>query len=235
MKLYTDGNGVVSADYISGTRTSPTDGVRIRACYGNTDISMIGASMVETLCPNSVIATLTVAGQPLSITLGDNNLLTKGSESLTYIKKFDVAVADAAGNAVSGAVVSATVDITQYGKSLYTASRLFCNNEDANRNGFLDSGEDLDGNGILFPRKADVILSFSGSNVTSANGRIIIQAEYPQNVATWLRYTVRVTTNVAGSEGTAAKSYITSFIEGDDSNGSFLTPPFGVNSCRVAN
>lgn len=228
--LYTDGNGVVSADYIPGTRTSPTDGVRIRACYGNTDVSIAGA-----LCPNSVIATLTVAGQPLSITLGDNNLLTKGSESLTYIKKFDVAVADAAGNAVSGAVVSATVDITQYGKGLYTASRLFCNNEDANRNGFLDSGEDLDSNGILFPRKADVILSFSGSNVTSANGRIIIQAEYPQNVATWLRYTVRVTTNVAGSEGTAAKSYVTSFIEGDDTNGSFLTPPFGVNACNAAN
>lgn len=228
--LYTDVNGVVSADYIPGTRTSPTDGVRIRACYGNTDTSIAGA-----LCPNAVIASLTVAGQPLSITLGDNNLLTKGGDGLTYIKKFDVAVADAAGNAVSGAVVSATVDITQYGKGLYTAARLFCNNEDANRNGFLDLGEDLDGNGILFPRKADVILSFSSSNVTAANGRIVIQAEYPQNVATWLRYTVRVTTNVAGSEGTAAKSYVTNFIEGDDTNGSFLTPPFGTNGCNVPN
>jgi hypothetical protein len=45
--------------------------------------------------------------------------------------------------------------------------------------------------------------------VTGSNGRMQIQVEYPQNVATWLTYVVRVTTNVAGSEGTVAKSYIT--------------------------
>jgi hypothetical protein len=59
--------------------------------------------------------------------------------------------------------------------------------------------------------------------------------EYPQNVATWLNYSVRVTTNVAGSEGTAVKSYFTNFIIGDDANGSFLTPPYGVNNCVTAN
>ena len=250
--VYSDQNGVASAEYIAGTRSSPTNGVTIRACYAATDLDLAGG-----LCPSAVFATLTVAGQPLSVTLGDNNKLQRGANDLTYIKLFDIAVADAAGNAVANAVLSASVDITTYGKGRYTdgagsgttagfsyqatlsptavpsatAGRVLCLNEDLNRNGFLDTGEDIDGNGILFPRKADVIVSFVGTNKTAANGRATIQVEYPQNVATWLFYNVKVTTNVAGSEGTVVKSYVTEFIEGDDKNGSFLTPPFGVGSC----
>jgi hypothetical protein len=228
--IYSDVSGVAVADYIPGTRTSPTNGVSIRACFGLTD-----ASIANGACPNSSVSTLTVAGQPINVTLGDNNLLSRGGNSLTYIKLFDVAVADSSGNAVPNALISASVDITEYGKGLYSAARLWCANEDSNRNGFLDTNEDVDGNGVLSPRKADAILSFIGSNTTGLNGRTTIQVEYPQNVATWLKYSVRVTTNVVGSEGTAVKSYVTSFIEGDDKNGSFLTPPYGVNICSLPN
>lgn len=281
--VYSDVNGEAIADYIAGTRSSPTNGVTIRACYGPTDASIAGG-----LCPNSRTATLTVASQPVSITLGDNNLLTRGSDSLTYIKKFDVAVADSAGNAVANAVVSASVDITHYGKGPYAAvattpsgtgtyqitantppeegnadllaetnmrmvpsalnGRVWCPSEDRDRNGSIGGGEDDpdlandplvtatgNGNGILEPRKADVILSYAGTNVTNAQGRLVVQVEYPQNVATWLAYTVKVTTSVAGSEGTSAKAYITSFIIGDDSNGSFLTAPYGASSCVSPN
>jgi len=228
--IYSDVSGVAVADYIAGTRTSPTSGVTVRICYGLTD-----ASIANGACPNPVTQTLTVTGQPLSVTLGDNNLLQKGGNSLTYIKLLDVAVADSSGNAVPNALISASVDISDYGKGLYASARRWCPNEDTNRNGFLDTGEDNDHNGVLTPRKADVILSFVGSNTTAANGRATIQVEYPQNVATWLTYSVRVTTNVVGSEGTDQKSYVTSFIEGDDANGSFLTPPYGVNDCSTKN
>lgn len=231
--VYSDVSGVAVADYIAGTRSSPTNGVTIRACYGNTDTAIALACTPL----NSVTTTMTVAGQPLSITLGDNNELAKGGNNLTYIKKFDVAVADAAGNAVANAIVSANVDLTRYGKGLYLGPRVWCANEDTNRNGFLDAAEISagDGDNILSPRKADVILSFLGSNTTGTNGRTTIQVEYPQNVATWLDYSVRVTTNVAGSEGTAVKSYVTTFVVGDDTNGSFLTPPYGVNNCTTPN
>lgn len=266
--VYSDVNGEAVAEYIPGTRSSPTNGVRIRACYGVTDADLASGS-----CASSVIQTLTVASQPLAITLGDNNELAKGNSNLTYIKKFDVAVADSAGNAVANAVVSASVDITHFGKGPFlaespspkgtyqvtgdsppnsettgfstsaipstAAGRVWCPNEDTNRNGSLDTGpsinEDINFNGRLEPRKADVILSFVGSNVTGSTGRMTIQVEYPQNVATWLAYTVRVTTSVAGSEGTDSKSYITSFVKGDEVNGSFLTPPHGINRCLDVN
>jgi hypothetical protein len=229
--VYSDQNGEAIADYIAGTRSSPTNGVTIRACYGLTDADLAGGA-----CPNSVTQTLTVASQPLSITLGDNNLLERGNNSLTYIKKFDVAVADSAGNAVSGAVISASVDLTNYEKGPFAGPRISCVNEDTNRNGFLDAGEDSNGNGRLDPLKADVILSFLSGNTTGANGRMTIQVEYPQNVATWLLYNLRVTTSVGGSEGTVQRTYRTSFIDGDEDNGSFLTPPYGASaSCANAN
>ena len=230
--VYSDINGVAVADYIAGTRSSPTDGVIIRACYGNTDAEIAGDA-----CLKFKEAKMTVARQPLSITMGDNNELEKGGNNLTYIKKFDIAVADAAGNAVSNAQLSASVDLKKYGKGVYTGPRFSCDNEDTDRNGSLDDTEKSagDGDNVISPRKADVILSFVGATTTGSNGRATIQVEYPQNVATWLIYTVKVTTSVAGSEGTVEKSYATSFVIGDDSNGSFLTPPYGVNNCRTPN
>lgn len=234
--VYSDVSGVAVADYIAGTRSSPTNGVTIRACYGSTD-----ADIAAGACPNFKDETMTVASQPLSITMGDNNELGKGENNLTYIKKFDVAVADAAGNAVANAQISASVDLIQYGKGSYAGPRFSCLNEDRNRNGFLDSSEKIavngqgDGDDKISPRKADVILSFVGVSTTGTNGRATIQVEYPQNVATWLFYAIKVTTSVAGSEGTVEKSYVTSFVDGDDSNGSFLTPPYGVNNCSTPN
>ena len=229
--VFSDVNGEAIADYIAGTRSSPTNGVAIRACYGLDD-----ASIANGACPNQVTGTLTVANQPLSVTLGDNNTLSRGNNSLTYIKQFDVAVVDAAGNAVSGAVISASVDITAYAKGpAFDGAKVSCANEDTNRNGSIDTGEDVNGNGTLEPHKADIALSFLGSNTTGANGRMAFQVEYPQNVATWLAYTVRVTTNVEGSEGTVSKSFVTGFIEGDQANGSFRTPPYGAGACTSPN
>ncbi|HNZ89861.1 MAG TPA: hypothetical protein PKM82_01445 [Acidovorax sp.] len=228
--VYSDASGQVLSEYIAGTRSSPTDGVRIRVCYGLTD-----AEIANGACPNSRTATMTVASQPLSITLGDNNELAKGANNLTYIKKFDIAVADAAGNAVSNAQISASVDLRFYGKGPYASPRTWCPNEDLNRNGFLDADEIIagDGDNEISPRKADVVLSFIGDKTTGTNGRSTVQVEYPMNVATWLVYAVKVTTSVAGSEGVVEKTYTTGFIEGDDKNGSFLTPAYGVNNCRT--
>jgi hypothetical protein len=224
--VYSDSNGVALAEYIAGARSSPTNGVQIRACYSRTD-----AELANGACPNYVQTNLTVASSPLAITLGDNNLMTKGNNSLTYVKLLDVAVADSAGYAVDGAVLSVSVDIGKYRKAAsYDATspnQIWCLNEDSNRNGFLDFGEDKNGSGTLEPRKADVVVSFFGSNKTDASGRATIRVEWAQNFATWLQYVVKVTTNVAGSEGTVEKAYTTQFLKDDEENGSFRIPQYG--------
>lgn len=268
--VYTNAAGIAEADYIAGIRSSPTNGVRVRACYSAQDFTS------STACPNEVTATLTVAGAPLSISIGDDNLLTKGLGNIAYIKQFLIQVNDAAGVAVRDAIVSASVDITHYGKGIAWGSPYFsvavpsardihpdylpttrpaitiqslqrsdtpplanqniwCLNEDWNRNGFLDtgSGEDINSDGSIQPKKAEVIVSYVNGNKTDANGQLLVQVSYGQNMGGWLAYTLRATTGVAGSEGDAARSYVTDVLQGDVENGSFLRPPFGSASCRI--
>lgn len=272
--VYSDVSGIAESEYIAGTRSSPTNGVLVRACYKASDFS----SAID--CPNSVITTLTVAGTPLSISISDDNLLEKGLGSIAYLKKFLIQVNDASGVAVKDAIVSVSVDITHYGKGIYagtyptvrvaptiadpslaavatgtntfvavpsstispgflsgnsTYANVWCANEDKNRNGALDTNEDINGDGVLSPRKAEVIVSYASGNSTNENGQMLVQVTYGQNVGSWLSYTLRATTRVDGSEGDASKSYVTDVLREDVANGSFLTPPYGSGSCSVRN
>ena len=63
----------------------------------------------------------------------------------------------------------------------------------------------------------------------------MIQVEYPQSVAYWIDYAVKVTTNVAGSEGSVEKVYLTEALKEDVENGSFLKPPYGAQGCTSPN
>ncbi|MEC5213789.1 hypothetical protein RCH06_002343 [Polaromonas sp. CG_9.5] len=270
--VYTDSSGTAEADYIAGTRTSPTNGVTIRACFKRTDFS----SKTECLPSQLLTANLTVAGTPLSITITDNNKLEKGLGEIAYLKKFLIQVNDSSGVAVKDAIISASVDITHYGKGLTWTNlyrdvsipeinnfhadylpqpppvgaiqnlssssyaplndeKIWCINEDWNRNGFRDGQEDWNRDGILQPRKAEIIVSYVNGNKTDANGQMLVQITYGQNMGSWLAYTLRATTGVAGSEGDASKSYVTDVLKEDVGNGSFLTPPFGSKACNARN
>lgn len=68
-----------------------------------------------------------------------------------------------------------------------------CPNEDLNRNGVIDSGEDVNGNLQLDPRKSDVSITLVGATKTDANGVAVLQLEYPQNIASWVKYKITVT------------------------------------------
>ena len=57
--LYSDASGVVTTAYVPGTRSSPTDGVDLRVCYGSSD-----TDPNFTNCVNTKIVTLTVAAEP---------------------------------------------------------------------------------------------------------------------------------------------------------------------------
>jgi hypothetical protein len=257
--LITDNSGVVSAQYISGQNSSPTNGVKIRACYSAT-------TPVPLPCGTQFVdATLTVAGTALALSIGDDNLLEKGVG--TYIKRFAITVADSAGKAVANAPVDISLDLTHYGKSATwgrgglstvpsaltadativaagTATVFYwCHNEDLNRNGVVDAGENVDnsvdanGQPTLQPRRSDMIISYDNPLVTTTNasGILIIRVEYSQRYGGWLAYKVRVTANVAGSQGLAERPFVTDVLQSDVSNGSFLTPAYGVKDCTTPN
>jgi hypothetical protein len=280
--VYTDSTGTARSDYVSGQRSSPTNGVQVRACYAMTD-----AALANNACPNERIASLTVAGTALNLSIFSNNVAEGiGAGNIIYKKLYTIQVADAAGAPVPGAVVSAAVDITHYGKGVFGARyttgssppiitdneanfrlntytvdandtkavidtpgayvvyntanaqtqtlslKVWCANEDKNRNGVLDANEDTDSDGILDPRVSDVVVLPVTNNVTDSSGNVSFNVQWGQNVATWVAFTLKATTNVGGSEGTNSSSFVTNFIAGDEINGSFLTPPYGRGRCN---
>jgi len=212
--VYSDPNGNATSAYVPGSRSSPTDGLTIRACWDYTDFA-------AGTCPNQATTTVTVASEALAVSIGTDNTISEGAGGLTYIKKFVVLVVDAAGQAKADVQITPSVDLTSYIKGYYDGPSLWnrgaspvpgsvgflgptCGNEDTNRNGVLESGEDFNGNGQLDPRKSDVAISIVGSSKTDSTGVAILQLQYPKNVATWVNFSILVAASgVSGTEGRA--------------------------------
>jgi hypothetical protein len=92
-----------------------------------------------------------------------------------------------------------------------------CPQEDVNRNGSREAPaftapapalnlreEDLNWNGALDARKADVAVTIVGSNRTDSRGSVIVRLEYPQDRATWVDFMLTASAGgISGSEGRA--------------------------------
>jgi Bacterial Ig-like domain (group 1) len=205
-RVYSDANGVANVSYAPGSRSSPTDGLTIRACYGNNDAE-------ADACSRFALTTLTVTSEPLAVSIGFNNEIESGTGGLTYIKKFVILVVDASGRAKPDVQITPSIDLVEYFKgslvrnssgSLGQGITAVCQNEDTNRNGVLEALEDINSNGRLDPRKSDVAITILGNGKTSANGTAVVQIEYPESVGLWLRYRILVSASgIAGTEGRA--------------------------------
>jgi hypothetical protein len=249
--VYSDANGVATTAYIAGTRLSPTDGVTVRACWDYNDFA-VGT------CPRQAKTTLTVISQALSVSIGTGNEILEDETKLKYVKRYVVQVVDSSGLAAADVQISATVDLLQYRKGEWVAGldrwlqilRKECDNEDLNRNGVSEvfaNGVVEDANGsfnltngrpALEPRKADVAVSFEGSNRTSTSGSVVVRLEYPKNVASWVRFNLVIgAAGVAGTEGRAnfdgILPVLASEVNNVDAEPSFRYSPYGLQDSPV--
>jgi hypothetical protein len=246
---YSDANGVARATFTPGQRSSPTNGITIRACYDTVDFGSVSGGDC-TGVPRFTTATLTVSSEALSVTIQTNENIKSGLNDLTYIKEYVVMVVDSSGQAKPDVQITPSVDLTGYYKGRYqwlvdqwvqivslannenyrwtgsawtldtsvTPGQPVCPNEDVNRNGVREAanfqngtslalgqrGEDMNWNGDLDPRKADVAVKMVGSSKTDANGLAIVQIEYGRSVATWVDFVITVT--ASGVSGTEARA-----------------------------
>jgi hypothetical protein len=153
-------------------------------------------------------------------------VIVSGPNNLTYKREFVVLVVDASGRAKGNVDIIPSIDLERYYKGQYVrgaswfqgyivnantnpiqiaaAPAFECFNEDINRNAINETGDDVNRNGSLEPRKSDVAISIVGSGKTDENGSAKVVVEYPQNVGSWLRVKILVAaTGVSGTEGRA--------------------------------
>ncbi len=214
--VLSDASGTATTTYKPGAVSSPTNGVIVRACWKTSDF-VAGESVASCPAANLLTTTLTIVSNPVSISIGTDNKITSGPSSLTYVKKYAVLVVDSAGNPKPDVQITPSVDLGGYGKGDWAFNSVentwvrnnsatpwsgtapfgyvaaVCSNEDLNRNGVIDTGEDVNGNLQLDPRKSDVAITLVGATKTDANGVAILQLEYPKSLGSWVKFKITVT------------------------------------------
>lgn len=256
--LYSNANGVVTTAYVPGTRSSPTDGVTVRACYGVSDTDPNLRN-----CTTSASKTLTVTSEALNVTIGTNNDILVGT--LTYTKQLNVSVVDSSGAAKSDVNLVVSVDLPRYRKGFYglglngwgkagtnpslpSGDTAICANEDTNRNGVREGsegndgdglleagegGEDQNDNGTLEPRKADVRVRLLSAK-TDVNGSAVLEVTYDQDHGSWLDAVITVSASgISGTEGRATYTLAplgvdAAQIKDTSSSPAFVRSPYGV-------
>ena len=180
---------------------------------------------------------LTVAQREVFISIGTGNSIFEPN-SAQYRVEFAIQVTDSQGNGVEGVTVQAGILSNAYLKGFWFYDSLAgawvqnvtagpCADEDVNRNGVLDAGEDNNASGrIEAGNIATAVAQSTGSGTftTDAAGFGIVDVFYPQDHARWVHVTLQATTSVQGTEFAEASNFILS-INGEDVDEEAEAPP----------
>lgn len=219
----TDLQGRAQTFYTSSSTTSANNGVVITGTVQGTAIA------------DSVA--LTVAQRELFISIGTGNSIFEPN-SAQYRVEFAVQITDSQGNGVDGVTVQAGILSNAYFKGFWfydvPAGAWFqnvtagpCADEDVNRNGVLDAGEDNNLSGRIEAGNIATAVSQStgsGTFTTDSAGFGIVDVFYPQEFARWVHVTLQATTSVQGTEFAEASNFVLP-INGEDVDEESEAPP----------
>ncbi|MBK7001382.1 MAG: Ig-like domain-containing protein [Rhodoferax sp.] len=225
----TDASGLASVQFIAGPLQTEANGVQIQA-------SVQGSSS-----PITDTTTLTVNGSALFIAIGQSNaIIADASTPTIYEKEFSVYVTDANGVASSNRAITISVYPKYYGKGYLEYNKVLsqwvyafntrCANEDVNRNGIFDAGEDVNGDGILWPGLPVII---SASNLTTdSNGYGSFKMRYGKNYAWWLDTQITAKALVSGTESSITLDYSLEMVATDAKSEN--SPPNQTSPFKIA-
>ncbi len=221
--------GVIS----TGTAITNSQGIAstVFTADANTGAGVEGENLVirAALQSNNSIfdeTDIAVGKRTLFFRFGTGNTLTVPSLS-TFAKEFSIIVTDSSGNPVANQQLNVAVVSVGYRKGYWVksppepetfkqwitsgtppplnlTSPVGCVSEDANFNGILDAGEDINGDGQLTPGNIAVV----ERTVTSDDAGIaVFNVTYPQDVGDWLTVRLQVSGLAAGTENVAYREY----------------------------
>jgi hypothetical protein len=234
----TNSQGRAQTFYNASNTTSAVDGVRI-------DATVQGFGAVTDF------VNLTVAQREVFISIGTGNEIEEPNTA-QYLKTWVIQVTDAQGNGVDLVDVSVSVLSRRYwdgtrawydppGAWLTTPGTeampaIGCPDEDVNRNGVLNPGEDLNANNRIEAGNivTAVAQGVGGSTVrTDVNGFALVDLYYPQEYAYWLEVTLEARTSVQGTEFSERTTFLLSGSTTDFTNENVEPPgyrsPFGTD------
>jgi len=188
------------------------------------------------------------------IVIGDSNIIHELNE-LQYQWPFVIQVSDIDGNPAPYTRVTLTVKPIFYGVGEYYVSSdgwalnfdpassnplsVYCKAEDLNNNAVLDTGEDVNGSGILEPTNSSTLAAHpdllptlvAGSNIliTDEFGFGYFSLTYPKSEGNWSSFKITAEATVSGTENKATLEGRLPVSREDLSDTSIL-PPGGIDS-----
>lgn len=209
----TDSNGEAAVTFTAGSLSTAENALAITA------------TVAEDPTITSTVY-LTINKRELNITLGTSSLLTKYASNTQYRQAFVVQVADGSGQPVKNATVRMSYSALAYGKGRLTVIlndsgdfdhyarvdssglSMGCVAEDADKDGVLDAGEDVNGNGVLDPQNPATLVAsesetptLSGKTITTdENGFGYFDMVYPRSNANWSTIELQAIATANGAE-----------------------------------
>lgn len=227
----TDSQGRAQSTYTAGSGTSSTNGVQVTA-------TVQGAAVPAD------VASITVGRREVFISLGTGNEISEPNTA-QYSIEYAVQVTDASGTGVANTALTLEILSIDYRKgersyvapSWQTPSNTVCLDEDVDRDGILDTGEDINGSGRI---EAGNIATVTPRNVTTdADGFALVNVVYPQEYAYWLNARLSATTAVQGSEFARSVTFLLPGLASDFNSPTTTPPgvtsPFGTQACSNPN
>jgi hypothetical protein len=256
--------GETEATYISSAAPSAQNGVAVLATVAGPPIagfsctapSAVPASTIQRLIPsplpdNTCLVAFTVAEKQLFIKLGTGNKIEELSPT-QYAFPYNVLITDAAGRPIKDATVELVLWPSAFYRGRYCLNEALTPkwgllvtsgpyaNEDINRNGILDPGEDgATGyppvgnlfNNVLNPGN---VATVTPSTVkTGDDGSVAFNIIYAKEFAQWVDVELSARAKVSGSEATDVAEFNLPilFDDVDSDEGPAGNPsPFGVDS-----
>jgi hypothetical protein len=238
----TNSQGRAQTFYNASSTTSRVDGVRIDAT-------------VQGLPAITDFVALTVAQRQVFISLGTGNELFEDNP-VQYRDPWVIQVTDAQGNGVDLVDVNVSVLSRRYWDGIRSWNGVIwqtvpgtdakplagCPDEDINRNGILDPGEDLNANVRIEAGNIALVAAhdIGGSTVkTDKNGFAFVDVFYAQQYAYWLEVTLEARASVQGTEFSERATFVLPGIARDFNQQAVEPPglfsPFGTDGlCATA-
>jgi hypothetical protein len=200
--VYTNGYGIASTTFTSGSLSSDAAGVTIKA------------EVVGTPSASNEI-NIIIAGTAASLVIGSATDVSSINNDTAYQLAMSVLVADSNGNPMKNTTVNLKLWPIGYatGTDVETITGTYLN-EDVNRNIIMDTGEDLNGDGQLTP-PSSAAGSLPSTVTTDDNGVANFNLVYLKASAAYIAVEITASTLVLGTETQSVTKFWLNWAEND--------------------
>jgi PKD repeat protein len=196
---YTDSTGIATATFTAGSVSSGNAGVKVTASV--LGMSSVASSEVDIIIGGTAGSIIVSRGSKIET-------VTDPGQDTYYKLPMAVLVTDASGKALAGVTVTLSTWPNRWATGYWyeyeenkcmPVQTCILYNEDTNRNGQNDSGEDANGDGVLTP-PATASGSVPGTVYTGDDGTAVFDLTYVKTSAAWIEAEITASAVVFGTE-----------------------------------